>query len=451
MTVFDYQFSFRCSECGHHLDSLPQFEKHVWSYHLLDFAYRCALCGLPALTVDDLRDHYSQQHDPGAPIEYKRKVDQECDLKYLIANSLAVAVKLAENYQENTSRSDENTGPSCGNDENLSSTESYGSIENPPPESRAPSILTREDDHDSYTHNSHVTPLDGECAENFAEFHHYDPHSADNGTQVVEEHVTNQASEIIMDAESYHDYDRSRPPSIEHGFTFVDEHGNAISPISEDFIVKGEEVIVMGDLPSVPKKPLTYYKCDICGKLLRYPSKIEEHRRSHTGEKPFPCLHCDKRFTQKGALRCHERLHTGEKPYPCRWECGRSFVSASARLMHENTHAGIRSFACKYCGQLFAKKYHVERHEKRHKSPSYSIPSVKALTGLEAAGEHLFNVLDAVTEVVDSVQKSKQTRQRSLNANEMSNSLPNHHIPNHRTEIHNAQNQYIDVGSVVEY
>lgn len=65
--------------------------------------------------------------------------------------------------------------------------------------------------------------------------------------------------------------------------------------------------------------------------------------------------------------------------------------------MHENTHAGIRSFACKYCGQLFAKKYHVERHEKRHKSPSYSIPSVKALTGLEAAGEHLFNVLDAVT------------------------------------------------------
>ena len=104
-------------------------------------------------------------------MEYKRKVDQECDLKYLIANSLAVAVKLAENYHENTSRPDENSGPRCGNDENMSPAESYGTVDNPLPESRAPSILAREDDHDSYTQNCHVTPLEGECAADFEEFH----------------------------------------------------------------------------------------------------------------------------------------------------------------------------------------------------------------------------------------------------------------------------------------
>jgi hypothetical protein len=245
-----------------------------------------------------------------------------------------------------------------------------------------------------------------------------------------------------------------RMPTAADGFTFVDEYGNAVDECFEGlqlvriffvtlvyttFLIQinGEEVTVLDESHSPSgsvsayKKPLTYYKCDICGKLLRYPSKIEEHRRSHTGEKvdlfvfgdfwayftttnkcfqPFPCSQCHKRFTQKGALRCHERLHTGcgvihkeicptinvsgEKPYLCRWDCGRGFVSASARLMHENTHAGIRSFACKFCGQLFAKKYHVERHEKRHK---HLAASAKVLTGLEAAGDHLFSLLDAVT------------------------------------------------------
>uniref|UniRef100_A0A915DVP3 C2H2-type domain-containing protein n=1 Tax=Ditylenchus dipsaci TaxID=166011 RepID=A0A915DVP3_9BILA len=80
--------------------------------------------------------------------------------------------------------------------------------------------------------------------------------------------------------------------------------------------------------------------------------------------------------------------------------------------MHENTHAGIRSFACKFCGQLFAKKYHVERHEKRHKN--LNSPTKAQATGLDAAGDHLFSLLDAVTDVVDSVQsqiKKKHDRQ----------------------------------------
>lgn len=58
-------------------------------------------------------------------------------------------------------------------------------------------------------------------------------------------------------------------------------------------------------------KKQVYYKCDICGKKLLYVSKMLEHRRSHTGEKPFLCDYCGKGFTQRGALVCHERVHTG--------------------------------------------------------------------------------------------------------------------------------------------
>ncbi|GMR41851.1 hypothetical protein PMAYCL1PPCAC_12046 [Pristionchus mayeri] len=63
-----------------------------------------------------------------------------------------------------------------------------------------------------------------------------------------------------------------------------------------------------------PYKPKM--ECPTCG-LVLYRHNFATHFRIHTGELPFPCGYCDKRFRSSSALKVHTRAHTGEKPYEC--------------------------------------------------------------------------------------------------------------------------------------
>ncbi|MCL4136519.1 UNVERIFIED_CONTAM: hypothetical protein GTU68_064043 [Idotea baltica] len=71
--------------------------------------------------------------------------------------------------------------------------------------------------------------------------------------------------------------------------------------------------------------------CPFCGYRT---TDVRRHIRfRHTGERPFPCPLCPKRFVEKVALVRHLTIHTGEKPFQCH-KCLKRFNRKSSLNSH---------------------------------------------------------------------------------------------------------------------
>ncbi|XP_045105602.1 zinc finger protein 501-like [Portunus trituberculatus] len=50
-------------------------------------------------------------------------------------------------------------------------------------------------------------------------------------------------------------------------------------------------------------------ECEVCHKIFRKPSHLRHHQYTHTGERPYPCPQCGRRFSEAGSLRRHMTSH----------------------------------------------------------------------------------------------------------------------------------------------
>lgn len=102
--------------------------------------------------------------------------------------------------------------------------------------------------------------------------------------------------------------------------------------------------IPMNSEKSVKRRKVEYH-CKYCDKSYLKPSKLEEHERSHTGERPYQCPHAG---------------------------CGKTYIRSNHLTRHEKTHLNIKDHVCGYdgCEAAFTTKQHLQRHEKIHDSPT---------------------------------------------------------------------------------
>lgn len=127
--------------------------------------------------------------------------------------------------------------------------------------------------------------------------------------------------------------------------------GQAYDPINSEFVVYiddiEEEYIAPHDLKTEPdyvdindavtniidERP---YECLICHKRCTTKDTIRVHINRHTTtEAKFACEICQKRFEYCGGLKVHMRLHTGEKPYNCD-NCHKRYTQKKILTVHKS-------------------------------------------------------------------------------------------------------------------
>ncbi|VDO53638.1 unnamed protein product [Haemonchus placei] len=410
-----YPVIFRCSECTIELPSLELLESHIWSRHLHNFPFSCAVCRFPAIAHSSLAAHFKQAHSPGQPVEFQRKMMDELRLRDIIANSIVVPV-----YEEDVIY--EPAPPQDSRDESQQREIAIQSLDTHSREPEAVHTVVPESDEQP------VEIIDvGENDENMQITVVSDANPSvavpllEQGIS-MENEMINELDMFVPEGQRFQKVEMFQ--NVENGpdIAVVEDtgmlDGQHISKSSNDLrmrLAKQRHIdfvvnkVARRTNNGRTRRPLTIYECEECGKIIRYPSKIEEHRRSHNGVKPHQCHHCGQRFSQKGGLTCHLRLHTGERPYHCTWDCGKSFHSNSALKMHERTHNGDRPYSCEICGKLFSKRSHCQRHE-QSVHPRETARRAAHQFGLAAAGDDEDRLRDVVNGVIEEVRIERSLR-----------------------------------------
>ena len=112
------------------------------------------------------------------------------------------------------------------------------------------------------------------------------------------------------------------------------------------------------------------FKCTECDAEYTTKANLTIHVMSkHTHEKPYVCAVCGQGFAAKKTLQKHQDIHNpelrlkkSEERFECA-ECGKDFSTKSGLQIHNNVvHLGLKNFACSYCGKAFGRLSSLNAH-----------------------------------------------------------------------------------------
>lgn len=108
------------------------------------------------------------------------------------------------------------------------------------------------------------------------------------------------------------------------------------------------------------------YQCDICGRSFSEKRNVDDHRRTHTGERPFVCETCGKSFAQRSSMKIHwKQMHESIKSHKCQY-CDKSFIRRCHLVAHLTHHTGVRNYVCAVCGKAFLRSGTLKGHTAVH-------------------------------------------------------------------------------------
>ncbi|KAK2849299.1 hypothetical protein Q5P01_009133 [Channa striata] len=102
--------------------------------------------------------------------------------------------------------------------------------------------------------------------------------------------------------------------------------------------------------------------CVECAKGFRHPSELKKHMRTHTGEKPYHCPHCEFRCADQSNLKTHiKSKHGADLPFKCS-HCPQAYADARELQRHIEMVQGHKTHQCPHCEHKSTNSSDLKRH-----------------------------------------------------------------------------------------